>query len=152
MNQSTTNCLRCGAPINPPKSGHYNCEFCGAPYFAGGVLARSVIFVKRITQTKGFNSSIVIPVGLGSFLLTLLIFRYPSFQKDKVQYSPTRLTKPQPKQSQKIIINNPSLDENLIEENTKERIKIIPGLLEQKISEKPLFTSFNLLFIYKFLS
>ena len=144
MNQSTTNCLRCGAPMNPPKSGHYNCQFCGAPYFAGGVLARSVIFVKRITQTKGFNSSIVIPVGLGSILLTLLIFRYPSFQKDKVQYSSTPTTQPQPKKPQKILINKPSLDENLIEENkkekTKESIKSIPDLSQQKISEKPLFS------------
>ena len=124
MNESTTNCLRCGAPMNPPKSGHYNCEFCGAPYFAGGILARSVHYVKRITQTKGFNSSIVIPVGLGSILLTLLIFRYPSLQKDKVQYSPNPTSQPKPKPQpqpqpqpiQKIIINNSSFDENLIEE------------------------------------
>ena len=116
MNESTANCLRCGAPMNPPKSGHYNCEFCGAPYFAGGILARSVHYVKRITQTKGFNSSIVIPVGLGSILLTLLIFRYPTFQKNKVENIPT-----------------PTKEETTFEEEIiKETIKIIPSLLLQK--------------------
>ena len=85
MNKAFTTCLRCGAPINPPKSGHYNCDFCGAPYFAGGIFSRCVHYVKRVSETKGFNSSIVIPLGLGSILLTLLIFRYPSFQKNQGQ-------------------------------------------------------------------
>ena len=86
---STSNCLRCGAPMNPPRSGHYNCEFCGASYFAGGIFSRGVYYIKRVTQTKGFNSSIIIPAGLGSLLLVLLIFRYPSFQKNKVENVPT---------------------------------------------------------------
>ena len=86
MNKTTsTNCLRCGAPLNPPRSGYYNCEFCGASYFAGGILSRGVFYIKKITQTKGFNSSIVIPAGLGSILLGLLIFRYPSIQKNNVE-------------------------------------------------------------------
>ena len=70
----TTSCLRCGAPINPPRSGHYKCEFCGASYFAGGIFSRGVYYIKRVSQTKGFNSSIIIPAGLGSLLLLLLIF------------------------------------------------------------------------------
>ncbi len=100
MREAFTNCLRCGAPINPPKSGHYNCEFCGAPYFAGGFFARSVHYVKRVSESRGFNSSIVIPVGLGSILLTLLIFRYPSFQKNQGQNITAQTPKTTPKGSQ----------------------------------------------------
>ena len=124
MNESTTNCLRCGAPMIPPKSGHYNCEFCGVPYFAGGILARSVHYVKRITQTQGFNSSIVIPVGLGSVLLTLLIFRYPSFQKNKVENIPT------PTRQEN------TFEEDIIKESIKETIKIITQLINQEITKK----------------
>ena len=124
MNKSTTNCLRCGAPMNPPKSGYYSCEFCGAPYFAGGILARSVHYVKRITQTKGFNSSIVIPVGLGSILLTLLIFRYPTFQKNKVENVPT------PTREEN------TFEEDVIKESIKETIRIIPQLINQEITKR----------------
>lgn len=124
MNESTKNCLRCGAPMNPPKSGHFNCEFCGAPYFAGGILARSVHYVRRITQTQGFNSSIVIPVGLGSILLTLLIFRYPTFQKNKVENVPT------PTRQEN------TFEEDIIKESIKETIKIIPQLINQEITKK----------------
>ena len=104
MNKAFTTCLRCGAPINPPKSGHYNCDFCGAPYFAGGVFSRSVHYVKRVSETKGFNSSIVIPLGLGSILLALLIFKYPSFQKNQGQNIPALTPKRTSKRSQ-ITIN-----------------------------------------------
>ena len=93
MNKAFTTCLRCGAPINPPKSGHYNCDFCGAPYFAGGIFSRCVHYVKRVSETKGFNSSIVIPAGLGSILLALFIFRYPSFQKNQDQNIPISFNK-----------------------------------------------------------
>ena len=120
----TTNCLRCGAPMNPPRSGHYNCEFCGASYFAGGIFSRGVYYIKRVTQTKGFNSSIIIPAGLGSILLVLLIFRYPSFQKNKVENIPTPTKK------------ETTFEEDVIKESIKETIKIIPQLLNQEISKK----------------
>ena len=94
----TTSCLRCGAPMNPPRSGHYNCEFCGASYFAGGILSRGAYFIKRVTQTKGFNSSIIIPAGLGSIIVVLLIYRYPSFQTNKVENIQTQ-TKQENKKS-----------------------------------------------------
>ena len=112
----TTSCLRCGAPLNPPSTGHYNCEFCGASYFAGGIFSRSVHYIKRVSQTKGFNSSIIIPAGLGSILLALLIFRYPSFQKNRVENIPTPTKE------------ETTFDEDLI----KETINIIPSLLLQK--------------------
>ena len=121
---STTNCLRCGAPMNPPKSGHYNCEFCGASYFAGGVLSRGVYYIKRLTQTKGFNSSIVIPAGLGSLLLVLLIFRYPSFQKNKVENVPI------PTRQEN------TFEEDVIKESIKETIRIIPQLINQEITKR----------------
>ena len=117
---TTTNCLRCGAPMNPPRSGHYNCEYCGASYFAGGILSRGVYYIKRVTQTRGFNSSVVIPAGFGSLLLVLLIFRYPSFQKNQVKNIPT-----------------PTKQENTFEEDIiKETIKIIPQLLNQEIKKR----------------
>ncbi len=112
----TTNCLRCGAPMNPPRSGHYECEFCGASYFSGGIFSRGVHYIKRVSQTKGFNSSIIIPAGLGSILLALLIFRYPSFQKNRVENIPTPTKE------------ETTFDEDLI----KETINIIPSLLLQK--------------------
>ena len=121
---STTNCLRCGAPMNPPRSGHYNCEFCGASYFAGGVLSRGVYYIKRLTQTKGFNSSIVIPAGLGSLLLVLLIFRYPSFQKNKVENVPI------PTRQEN------TFEEDVIKESIKETIRIIPQLINQEITKR----------------
>jgi len=121
---STTNCLRCGAPMNPPRSGHYNCEFCGASYFAGGVLSRGVYYIKRLTQTKGFNSSIVIPAGLGSILLVLLIFRYPSFQKNKVENAPI------PTRQEN------TFEEDVIKESIKETIRIIPQLINQEITKR----------------
>ena len=120
----TTNCLRCGAPMNPPRSGHYNCEFCGASYFAGGMFSRGIHYIKRVTQTNGFNSSIIIPAGLGSILLVLLIFRYPSFQKNKVENIPTPTKK------------ETTFEEDVIKESIKETIKIIPQLLNQEISKK----------------
>ena len=121
---STTNCLRCGAPMNPPRSGHYNCEFCGASYFAGGILSRGVYYIKRLTQTKGFNSSIVIPAGLGSILLVLLIFRYPSFQKNKVENVPI------PTRQEN------TFEEDVIKESIKETIRIIPQLINQEITKR----------------
>ena len=121
---STTNCLRCGAPMNPPRSGHYNCEFCGASYFAGGVLSRGVYYIKRLTQTKGFNSSIVIPAGLGSLLLVLLIFRYPPFQKNKVENVPI------PTRQEN------TFEEDVIKESIKETIRIIPQLINQEITKR----------------
>ena len=122
MYKTTSNCLRCGAPMNPPRSGHYNCEFCGASYFAGGILSRGVYYIKRVSQTKGFNSSIIIPAGLGSLLLLLLIFRYPSFQKNRVENMPTP-TKEE------------STYEDDIEEGIKEVIKIIPQLFLQETTK-----------------
>ena len=116
MNRTTTNCLRCGAPMNPPKSGHYNCEFCGAPYFEGGVITKSVHYVKKFTQTKGFNSSIIIPAGLGSILLALLIFRYPTFEKNKVEIKPEPIKK----------------EYTFEEEIIKEAVKVLPLLLSEK--------------------
>tara|TARA_B100000524_G_scaffold316830_1_gene195590 strand:- start:364 stop:1413 length:1050 start_codon:yes stop_codon:yes gene_type:complete len=114
------NCLRCGAPMNPPQSGNYNCEFCGASYFAGGIFSRGVHYIKGVSQTKGFNSSIIIPAGLGSILLALLIFRYPSFQKNRVENIPT-----------------PTKKETTFEEDIiKETIKMIPQFLNQEISKK----------------
>ena len=121
---STSSCLRCGAPMNPPRSGHYNCEFCGASYFAGGVLSRGVYYIKRLTQTKGFNSSIVIPAGLGSLLLVLLIFRYPSFQKNKVENVPI------PTRQEN------TFEEDVIKESIKETIRIIPQLINQEITKR----------------
>ena len=118
MNKTTT-CLRCGAPMNPPRSGHYNCEFCGASYFAGGIFTRGIYYLKRVSQTKGFNSSIIIPVSLGSILLALLIFRYPSFQKNRVENIP--------KQSK--------TESNFEEDIIKETIKIIPQLINKEISK-----------------
>ena len=112
----TTNCLRCGAPMNPPRSGHYECEFCGASYFAGGIFSRGVHYIKGVSRTKGFNSSIIIPAGLGSILLVLLIFRYPSFQKNRVENIPS-----------------PTKKETTFEEDViKETIKMLPSLLLEK--------------------
>ena len=120
MNKTTSNCLRCGAPMNPPRSGHYNCEYCGASYFAGGIFSRGVYYIKRVSQTKGFNSSIIIPAGLGSILLALLIFRYPSFQKNKVEN-----------------IQIQTQQEDTFEEDViKETIRTTPQSLNQEISEK----------------
>jgi tetratricopeptide (TPR) repeat protein len=110
--------------MNPPRSGHYNCEFCGASYFAGGVLSRGVYYIKRLTQTKGFNSSIVIPAGLGSLLLVLLIFRYPSFQKNKVENVPI------PTRQEN------TFEEDVIKESIKETIRIIPQLINQEITKR----------------
>ena len=124
MNKNTSYCLRCGAPMNPPRSGHYNCEYCGASYFAGGIFSRAVYYLKGVSQTKGFNASIIIPAGLGSILLALLIFRYPSFQKNKVQNI----------QSQTEQEN--TFEEDVIKESIKETIRIIPQLLNQEISKK----------------
>ena len=120
----TINCLRCGAPMNPPRSGYYNCEFCGASYFAGGMFSRAVHYINRVSQTKGFNSSIIIPAGFGSILLVLLIFRYPSFQRNKVENIPTP-TK-----------TETTYEEDVIKESIKETIKIIPQLLNQEISKE----------------
>ena len=115
----TTNCLRCGAPMNPPRSGHYECEFCGASYFAGGIFSRGVHYIKGVSRTKGFNSSIIIPAGLGSILLVLLIFRYPSFQKNRVENIPS-----------------PTKKETTFEEDViKETIKMLPSLLLEKKRE-----------------
>ena len=112
----TSNCLRCGAPMNPPRSGHYECEFCGASYFAGGIFSRGVHYIKGVSRTKGFNSSIIIPAGLGSILLVLLIFRYPSFQKNRVENIPS-----------------PTKKETTFEEDViKETIKMLPSLLLEK--------------------
>ena len=123
MNKTNTSCLRCGAPMNPPRSGHYNCEFCGASYFAGGIFSRGVYYIKKVSQTKGFNSSIVIPAGLGSILLALLIFRYPSFQKNKVENIQTQTEQEN------------TLEEDVFKESIKETIRIIPQLINQEITK-----------------
>ncbi len=124
MNKTSSNCLRCGAPLNPPRSGHYDCEFCGASYFAGGVFSRSIYYLKRVSETKGFNSSIIIPVGFGSLVLAFLIFRYPTFQNSKVQNTQTSKSVPTQKNppTQKIIINQPTFDQKFIEESIKKTI------------------------------
>jgi len=147
MNKSSSNCLRCGAPMNPPRSGHYNCEFCGASYFAGGIFSRSIYYLKRVTETQGFNSSVIIPVGFGSLILAFLIFRYPTFQNSRVQNTQTSKSSPNPKTppTQKIIINQPTFDQKVIEESIKktinETINSIPGLLEKESSQSQTYES-----------
>ena len=110
--------------MNPPRSGHYNCEFCGASYFAGGIFSKSIYYLKKLSESKGFNSSIIIPVGFGSLILAFLIFRYPTFQNSKVQNTQTSKSIPIPKNSptQKIIINQPTFDQKIIEESIKKTI------------------------------
>ena len=147
MEKVSTSCLRCGAPMNPPKSGHYNCEFCGASYFAGGIFSRSIYYLKKVSDTKGFNSSIIIPVGFGSLILAFFIFRYPTFQNTKVQNTQISKSIPTPKKTptQKIIINQPTFDQRIIEESIKktisQTIKSIPGLLEEESSQRQTYES-----------
>ena len=124
-------CSKCGAPIDPPKRGNYSCDFCGAKYSTEGLFEKSTNFLKIITKTKGYNSSIIIPVGLGSVLLALLIFRYPSFQKNKIKIVPTP-------QTQNIIINQPNFEGNFLEESIEKNIKesIKKSIWEEFLLEK----------------
>ena len=64
-------------------------DIAGDNKFLGdGVECRKFLLIVATAERGlcgGFNSSIVIPIGLGSLVLAFLIFRYPTFQNSKVE-------------------------------------------------------------------
>ena len=82
-----------------------------------------------------------------SLILGFLIFRYPTFQNSKVQNTQTSKSIPTPKNppTQKIIINQPTFDQKIIEESIKktinQTINSIPGLLEKESSQSQTYES-----------
>ena len=50
-------CSKCGAPLPFKGSGEFECEYCGTPYFSGGVVSKKIYSIKKKISSFKYSKS-----------------------------------------------------------------------------------------------